>query len=223
MFQRSSEYRRDEDKGDGGWRSWFGMGGDKKDRDDRDQYYSRTMTYRDGDTDRQWRGGYGGDRYTTGGDYGRGGYGYQTSGEYAQRGGDYGRQLGGDYGRQYGGDYGRQGFSSDRDIRGFGQTTGSGGVYGGGYGGYGVGDRDYYRSETRTYGGDRDIGSRAYGAQYGGDRDVGYGGRHGQHGGGMSGVYGQSGKHVYSPLGCDPDSCRVGYGQQTGYGMSRNW
>lgn len=183
MYQRS-EYHREEDRSDrnnagGGWRSWLGLD-NNKDKDD--YHYSRTTTFRDGDRDNSsytnrdrdtYNRNYGGDSYnrdnTTGTGYSRtntyvrdapsyGGHNttdryrdtsdnYQTTGR-----GGYGYQTSGEANRGYGygGDQGSRGYSSDRDY----QTQQN---------------PSYYRSETRTYGGDSDRDNyRSGGAQAGG-------------------------------------------------------
>jgi len=142
MAYQRTEYHRevqrddDRDNKQGGWKSWFGLGGsDSKDHEDRDRgyNYSNTTTYRG-----QQPSSYGyssSDRYPT---ERSSGYSGAVSGGYSGSRGGYGYTTSDEVNR------GPSSWNTDRDY-----NTRSN---------YGTsGDRDVsYKQETRTYGGDRD-------------------------------------------------------------------
>lgn len=155
QYHREVQREDDRDTKQGGWKSWFGLGSDSKDNEDRDRgyNYSNTTTYRN-----QQPSSYGypsSDRYSTE----RSGYTGGTSGGYSGSRGGYGYTTSDEVNRG-------PSWNTDRDY-----NTRSG---------YGTtGDRDvYYKQETRTYGGDsmptrRTTGdwntsntSRNYGGEY---------------------------------------------------------
>jgi len=153
QYHREVQREDDRDTKQGGWKSWFGLGSDNKDHEERDRgySYSNTTTYRN-----QQPSSYGypsSDRYATE----RSGYTGGVSGGYSGSRGGYGYTTSDEVNRG-------PSWNTDRDY-----NTRSG---------YGTtGDRDlYYKQETRTYGGDnfptrRTTGeyntpSRNYGGEY---------------------------------------------------------
>ncbi|GAV01972.1 hypothetical protein RvY_12594 [Ramazzottius varieornatus] len=133
MSYNRTEYRSDSDRHDddkqGGWRSWFGLGGNKDDNNDRDRGYSytNTTTYRGDDSNRY---GFSGDRMS-----GPSGYSGAISGGYSGSRGGYGYTTSDDYNR------GNTNYSRSNDNSNYNRDNSSRG-----------GDRDvYYRQETRTY------------------------------------------------------------------------
>lgn len=165
MAYHRETYRREEEDRDrntgGGWKSWFGLGDDKKDND---YHYQRTTTYRNDDRDRDTsynRGTYGGNT------------GYQQTSTYVR---DSDRDRGYTGGNtsydRFGSDYNRgttTGYNSDR-------VGGYGGTYGDNRGGYGYQTSNEYsrtpidRGYTGNY--DRDNRESTYVRNYNTERDT---------------------------------------------------
>jgi len=162
MAYHRETYHREEDRdrnSGGGWKSWFGLGDDNKDKND--YHYQRTTTYRNDDRPDYNRGSY--STGNTGAGYGGGSY--QTS-TYV-RDSDRDRGYTGNSDRYPGGTAGV--YSSDR-------TGYTGGSYGDNRGGYGYQTSNEYNrgNDYTSRGYDRDNNNResTYVRSYNNDRDT---------------------------------------------------